>query len=130
MHKMWHPSKRKLSKLCSKKKSNLDKTDTSESYFRVKLKEWELWQDLQLSGVLEFWKLEMGDRKYLLYGLWAERECKTIPLPALKSYGWWVGGWLVSCDYSVSSAPFGFELKLWEWNLEVSAEMSRSRAWQ
>ena len=97
---------------------------TSESYFRAKLKEREFWQDLQLSGVLEFWKFEMGDRKYLLYCLWAEREWKTIPLPALKSYGW------VSCDYSISSAPFVSELRLWQWNLEIWPEMSRSRAWQ
>ena len=40
--------------------------DKSESFFRVKLEERKFWQDLQLSGVLEFWKLEMGDRKYPL----------------------------------------------------------------
>ena len=35
----------------------------SKSYFRVKLKEREFWQDLHLSGVLEFGKLEIGDGK-------------------------------------------------------------------
>ena len=47
-------------------------------------------------------------------------------LPALKSCWWWVVHW----DYSVSSAPFVSELRLSEWNLEILAEMSRSRAWQ
>ena len=42
----------------------------------------------------------------------------------------WVGGGWVHCDYNVSSAPFVSELRLWEWNLEIWAEMSRSRAWQ
>ena len=36
------------------------KSKTSESYFRVKLEEREFWQDLQLSGVLDFQKLEAG----------------------------------------------------------------------
>ena len=53
------------------------------------------------------------------------KRMKTIHLLALKSYGWWV-----SCDYNVSSAPFVSELRLWEWNLEIWAEMSRSWAWQ
>ena len=39
------------------------------------------------------------------------------------------GGW-VHCDYNVSSAPFVSELRLLEWNLEIWAKMSRSRAWQ
>ena len=52
---------------------------------------------------------------------------KIIILPALKSYGWW---WWVHCDYNVSSAPFLSELRLWEWNLDIWAKKSRSRAWQ
>ena len=58
-------------------KTYKNKWKTSESYFRVKLEKREFWQNLQLSGVLEFWKLEMGDRKYLLNCLWAEREWKS-----------------------------------------------------
>jgi len=50
------------------------------------------------------------------------KRVKTILLPALKSYWWWVVGW-VSCDYNVSSDPFVSELRLWEWNLEIWAEM-------
>ena len=41
-----------------------------------------------------------------------------------------VGGGWVHCDYNISSAPFVSELRLWEWNLEIWAEMSRSQAWQ
>ena len=39
------------------------------------------------------------------------KESESNPSPALKSYGWVGGGW-VSCDYSVSSAPFVSELRL------------------
>ena len=39
----------------------------------------------------------------------SQKGVKSIPLPALKS-----------------SAPFIFELRLWEWKLEIWAEMSRS----
>ena len=46
-------------------------------------------------------------------------------LLALESFQW-----VVHWDYIVSSAPFLTDLRLWELNLEIWAERSRSRAWQ
>ena len=43
---------------------------------------------------------------------------------------WWWWWWVVHWDYSVSSAPFVSELRLWELSLEIGAKTSRSQAWQ
>ena len=34
------------------------------------------------------------------------------------------------CDFNINSAPFISELRLWELNLEIWTEKSRSRTWQ
>ena len=80
----------------------------------------------RISSCQEFWnfqnsKWEIKKISFVLFVSW--KRVKTI-LPVLKSYGW------VSCDFSVSSAPIISELRLWEWNLEIWAETSRSWAWQ
>ena len=49
----------------------------------------------------------------------------------VKSFGILKNGKFdLDLDFSMNSTPFVSELRLWELNLEIWAEKSRSRAWQ
>ena len=113
---------------------NINITKTSESCFRVKLEERELRQDLQLLGVLEFWKMkfDIGQKQRknvgvlarllhsifigsalvpLSFDLWVEKSC------------WWENGEaIVFYDYSISSGPFFLWSLTWETLLVKNGE--------
>ena len=79
----------------------------------------------------ENWKWEIENIFCIVCGL---KESENHPFTSFKKL--WVGGgggggggW-VNCDYSISIVTFVFELRLWEWNSEIWAVMSRSWAWQ
>ena len=69
-----------------------NKKKTSESYFRVKLEKTKFWQDLQSSGVWEFWKLEMGV-EIIFCIVWELKESENYPSTSFKKL-WVVGGWV------------------------------------
>ena len=85
--------------MCEQSGAFILEREMSESYFRA-----------QRVGVLtgslvvrNFGILKMEDRKYLLYS--ELKESENHPSTRFKKL-WVGGGWWVSCDYSVSSAPF------------------------
>ena len=88
------------------------------------------------NGTCETWKGAFG-LGLVKMGNWPESnsyECELMEsdyLPFISFEKFLVGGWVVvQWDYSVSSAPFLSELRLWELSREIWAEKSRSRAWQ
>ena len=61
-------------------------------------------------------------------GLWDLGILRFVLEVLLKILLKWI--WLIDWDYSISSALFVSELRLWQLNLDILAEKSRQQAWQ